>query len=147
MSLAARHRLVSHPNALFRTDRQRQDILDPSITQTDLIAMLLGVHDAGVIFEYTAIKSDHSDDSCLGLHSHADGFCADGWFNSERQLGAYLDANDPRFEHGLAVAAKSIWLYQIGLAGSADTHAAEVAAGRTVFADDGADHCHFGANG
>jgi hypothetical protein len=57
-----------------------------------------------------------------------------------------VNADEPKMIQFLADAARSVWLYQIGLAGSADSTADSDAAGRTKFSDDGADHVHLGAN-
>jgi hypothetical protein len=58
----------------------------------------------------------------------------------------YVNANDPKMVQFLADAARSVWLYQIGLAGSANTATDKAAAGTTEFSDDGADHVHLGSN-
>jgi hypothetical protein len=148
MSAQARNALVSGGRMVFRSEIQKLDLLNetPSGTQTDLIALLTELTAKGHIILVTAVRSDHSDDSCLGLHSHADGFCIDCWplLNASDPL-SYADAESSQMTAFLADAARSNWLYQIGLGGSANTHANEVAAGRTVFADNGADHIHLGA--
>ena len=147
MSIQARRQLIDSPATFFQHEaEQHADLMDPAKTQTELIALLLELVGKGHVLEFTAIRSDHSDDSCLGYHSHADGFCADLWPLASRTAGDYLDASDDRFAAFLADAARSHWLYQIGLAGSADTRANQIAAGRTEFPDDGADHVHLGAN-
>lgn len=143
MSTAARQQLVA--KSFFQADSQKSDLMDTSLTTTQLIALLLDVVNAGFILEFTAVRTDHSDDSGLGFHCHAHGFCADLWPLASPIAGDYLDASDPRFQRFLEAAAKSRWLYQIGLAGSAWTTANAAAAGPTVFKDDGADHVHLGA--
>ena len=145
MSLQARHALVAHPRTIFRSDAQRQDLLDPAKTQTELVALLTELVHKGHMLLFTAIRSDHHDDSCLGLHSHANGYDADVWPLNSTDPTDYIDASTPAFEHFLADAARSPWLYQVGLAGEADTAADEAAAGRTVFSDGGADHVHLGS--
>jgi hypothetical protein len=132
---------------IFQDESQQTDLLDIQKTKTELIALLLDIVNAGFILEITAVKSDHHDDSALGEHCHFNGFCADLWPLNSNNPGDYMDASDPRFRKFLSTAAASVWLYQIGLAGSADTPANKEAAGSTVFDDDGADHVHLGANG
>ena len=146
MSIAARQSLCDR--LVFQADSQRADLMDSAMTQTQLIALLL---DLAVgkrwNLEVTAVRSDHHDDSALGLHCHANGYCADLWPLRSAKPGDYLDAGDVLFQDFLADAAESSWLYQIGLAGSAFTSANMHYAGSTAFEDDGADHVHLGANG
>ncbi len=147
MSLQARQKLIASPNTVFRAQSQRDDLLNDQKTSTDLIALLLDLVGKGHIILFTAVRTDHSDDSCLGFHSHANGFCADVWPLSAPRDGAYLNADTHDFRQFLADAAASPWLYQIGLAGSANTPGDATAAGSSEFTDDGADHVHLGANG
>ena len=144
MSIQAREKLVVQ--LVFQRDSQSTDLLDVNLTQTELIALLLDLTNKGWHIEITAVRSDHSDDSALGLHSHANGYCADLWPLASATPGDYLDASSASFRLFLADAADSSWLYQIGLAGSANTPENMAAAGPTAFADDGADHVHLGAN-
>lgn len=145
MSIEAREALVASPNTFFQADSQRSDLLDPAITQTYLIALLTALVEKDHILEFTAVKSDHHDDSALGEHCHFNGYCADLWPLASEKAGDYLDANDPRFQAFLRDVDASTWLYQVGLAGSAWTSENAVAAGGKVFHDDGADHIHLGA--
>jgi len=146
MSQQARQALVDSPNTIFQHDSQRSDLLNESLTQTDLIALLTEICiTRGYPVEFTAVRSDHRNDSCLGLHSHADGYAADCWPLDSRTAGAYLDAGDPRFQAFLHDLSLSPWLWQIGLAGSADTAQNKAAGGPSVFSDEGADHVHLGA--
>lgn len=145
MSLQARAGLVNHPNTVFQSDSQKTDLLDERITQTDLIAFLLELVNKGHILEFTAIKSDHHDDSDLGEHCHYYGWCADVWPLDKCVAGAYLDPDDNRFQRFLADAAASKWVHQIGLAGSAWQPLNQLAAGNSVFHDGGEDHVHLGA--
>ena len=147
MSQQARQNLVKSPNTIFQSDSQRIDLLTIGKTQTQLIALLLELVGKGHILEFTAIKSDHRDDSDLGLHCHFFGYCADLWPLASRNPGDYLDAGDQRFKNFLHDVSVSPWLYQIGLAGSADTPTNQAWAGLTVFSDEGADHIHIGSNG
>lgn len=145
MSVEARQTLVAHPNTIFRSDTQRQDLLDPNKTQTYLIALLTYLVEKGHVILFTAIRSDHHDDSTLGVHCHANGYCADVWPLASTNATDYIDAGDSRFEAFLRDAATSVALYQIGLAGSAATQVNFAAAGPTAFQDSGADHIHLGA--
>ena len=143
MSQQARQYLVS--KLFFQDDTQKPDLLNENMTQTDLIALLVELVNKGHHIEITAVRTDHSNDSGLGEHCHANGYCADMWPLTGPTAGAYLDAGDAAFQKFLQDAAASQWLYQIGLAGSAYTSANVAAAGSSVFQDDGADHVHLGS--
>lgn len=147
MSYEARAALVRSKNTVFQADSQRADLLDQSKTQTQLIALLLELVNKGHIIEFTAIKSDHHDDSGLGRHCHYYGFAADCWPLHSTEPGDYIDATDPKFAAFLADVRQSVWLHNIGLAGSADIACNQSAAGPTCFSDGGADHIHLAANG
>jgi hypothetical protein len=142
-SIQARAQLCAQ--LVFQRDSQRSDLMDGAITRTELVALLLELLGEGHCLEITAVRSDHSDDSALGEHSHANGYCADVWPLASRTAGDYLDAGDSRFQRFLADVAKSHWLYQVGLAGTARTFGNLSAAGITAFADTGADHVHLGS--
>jgi len=143
MSIQAREQLCDR--LIFQRDSQRSDLMDPDMTNTDLIALMLDVT-KNVYWEVTAVRSDHHDDSGLGLHSHANGYCLDGWPLNSKTAGDYMDPDSLSFEAALRFARNSSWLYQIGLAGTADTEPNREAAGPTVFSDSGADHVHLGAH-
>lgn len=146
MSQQAREALVASANTFFQHDSQRTDLRDSHRTRTELIALLTELCiTKGWAVEFTAIRADHHDDSSLGLHSHSNGYCVDLWPLKAKKAGRYLDASDPKFKAFLRDAASSGWIYQIGLAGSADVPANRAAAGTTAFSDGGADHVHFGA--
>jgi hypothetical protein len=145
MSQAARDALIASPLTFFQDDTQRADLDDVDTTQTGLIALLSELVAKGHAIEFTAVKTDHRDDSALGEHCHFNGYCADLWPLASATAGDYLDAGDPRFQAFLRDVATSPYLYQVGLAGTAWTSANAVAAGGTVFHDDGADHVHLGA--
>lgn len=145
MSIEARQALVNSPRTFFQSQSQRDDLLDPNKTQTDLIALLTDLVGKGWNIEFTAIRSDHHDDSVLGEHCHAHGWCADCWPLKSSRAGDYIDANDPQFARFCNDAGFDPSEYQEGLAGTAWTHANAVAAGSGVFHDDGADHIHLGA--
>ncbi len=150
MSIQARDQLVNGHETVFQRNSQRIDLLNPSLTQTQLIALLLELTAKGHILLFTAVRSDHHDDSGLGrppafIGTHAHGWAADCWLLNSTAPTDFVDADDARFQRFLADAAASPWLHQIGLAGSADIAANRAAAGSTVFSDDGADHVHLGA--
>ena len=146
MSEQAREALVNHPNLIFQRDSQRLDLLDVTVTQTGLIALLqyLCIEKNHPI-ELTAVKTDHHDDSYLGEHCHFNGYCADLWPLSAPSAGDYLAAGEGAFQSFLRDVAQAPTLFQIGLAGTAQTSYNDAAAGPTVFDDDGADHVHVGA--
>lgn len=145
MSIQARAELCS--KLFFQDDTQKSDLMDPSLTQTQLIALLLGLVDSGWNIEITAVRTDHGPDGYLGLHSHQNGYAVDCWPLATPRSGDYYDAGSPHFADFLSDAAKSAWLQQIGLGGSAFTPANMAAAGPTAFEDNGQDHVHLGANG
>lgn len=144
MSLQARQQLVRHKHTIFQRETERQDLLDPAKTRSELIALLLELVNKGHIILFTAVCTDHHNDTALGLHGHTNGFAADVWPLKSVNPTDYVEPTDPEMQRFLADASKSPWLYQIGLAGSADTGTDEAAAGHTVFSDDGADHIHLG---
>ncbi len=150
MSIQARDALVNGPNTKFQHNSQRIDLLNPNLTQTDLIALLTELAGKGHIILFTAVRSDHHDDSGLGrppgfIGTHAHGWAADVWPLNSPDPTDFIDAGDARFQQFLQDAAASSWLHQIGLAGTAFTTANQTAAGPTAFHDDGADHVHLGA--
>lgn len=142
MSLQARRILCDR--LFFQKASQREDLLDPSKTNTSLIALLLDVA-RHFSLQITCVRSDHHDDSKLGPHSHARGYCADVWPLSTHRAEDYMDENSPEMRLFLIQLARETWLHQIGLAGSAWTPANVAAAGSTCFHDDGDDHIHVGS--
>lgn len=145
MSLQARKWLVAHPNTIFQRQSQRDDLLDLNKTKTENVALLIELVKKGHIIEFTAIKSDHHDDSALGEHCHFNGYCDDCWPLASNKAGDYLDASDPRFQQFLKDAADSPYIHQIGLAGTAVTKDNIAAAGAPYFEDSGSDHVHLGS--
>lgn len=140
-----RKALLLHPHTFFQSASQWQDLLDAGKTQTWLIALLTDIVNKGHIIEFTAVKSDHHNDSGLGTHCHFNGWCVDCWPLASATPGDYLDASDARFTKFCHDAGFDPHEYQEGLAGSAYTHDNVVAAGSGVFQDDGGDHVHLGA--
>jgi hypothetical protein len=144
MSMQARQKLVD--SLIFQDGIQATDIMDPSKTKTQLIALLLELVDKGWHLEVTAVKSDHHNDSALGEYCHYNGYCADVWPLNSATPGDYIDASSPKFQQFLRDAATSPWLHQIGLVGDgADSPENFAAAGPTAFQDDGGAHIHLGA--
>lgn len=145
MSQEARNALVDSKNILFQRESQRTDLENISLVQTGLIAGLTWLCiEKNYPVEITAVRSDHHDDSALGEHCHWNGYCADLWPLNSQTPGDYMDANDGRFQTFLRDLSACPYLFQIGLAGEADTASNMAAAGPTAFVDDGADHIHFG---
>lgn len=145
MSQEARNALVDSKNIFFQRESQRTDLENIQYTQTGLIAALTWLCiEKNYPIEITAIKSDHHDDSALGEHCHFNGYCADLWPLNSQNPGDYMDASDGRFVIFLRDLAACPFLYQIGLAGSADTPTNQSAAGVTCFSDSGDDHVHLG---
>lgn len=145
MSIGARS-LLCERLVFQRPTVQQADLMDPERTETGLIALLLMLTEAkGWHLEVTAVRGDHHDDSALGLHCHANGYAIDLWPLVDGTQGNYYDADSPHFADFLRDVASSPWLYQVGLAGTANTETNRAAAGRTVFPDDGADHIHLGS--
>jgi hypothetical protein len=153
LSIEARRALVNSPNTIFLHDSQRNDLLDPAKTNTDLIAVLGDLVAKGHIIGFTAIHSDHHDDSGLapgplhvGTHQGGaqGGYAADCWPMASTKPGDFLDARDPRFVTFCRDVGIEPFEFQRGLAGSALTHDAITAAGRGFFQDSGGDHIHIG---
>ena len=84
MSVADRERLVAHPNLFFQDPgTQKADLLkvgtpgvEYSGTQTELIAGLLEMLDAGHIIELTMVQTGHRED---GPNGHSGGKAVDCW--------------------------------------------------------------------
>jgi hypothetical protein len=145
MSLQARQWVVNHPHTHFSSPTsQHADLLNESATKTELIQLLTDLLNKGHIIYFTAIKSDHHDDSGLGLHCHYNGYAVDCWPMKSDIPADWLDASDPKFLEFLKDIGIDTEHYQTGLAGSAYTHEAVTAAGHGVFQDDGGDHVHCG---
>jgi hypothetical protein len=150
MSLQVRQALVASPLTRFSSvnpstspDAMRNDLLDPTKTNTFLIALLVEViltHN--IPFEFTMIRTGHGND---GPHGHFGGFAVDGWPLDSPAEGDFTDAGSPAMRNLLVTAAKSHWLRQIGLGGHADTPANMMLAGPTAFQDNNTDHIHLGS--
>lgn len=149
MSLLARQQLVNSGRLIFQNpDQQAQDLLDPTVTQTELIAMLVYLTREFYI-EVTAVKTDHRNDAGLNptppyIGTHAGGWAVDGWPLNSKTAGDWMDQNSEAFRDFLGAVAQGPFYFQTGLAGSAFTDANMVAAGKAAFHDDGGDHVHIG---
>jgi hypothetical protein len=150
MSYAARAALVADPHIVFQDNTQSADLLDEHMTDSNLIALLEWMIDAGFYVLITALRSDHSPDADrLGIPSpyygtHQYGMAVDCWPNMSPKVTDYMSVTYPSFQRFLARAADFPGLEQIGLAGEADTEANRAAAGPSAFPDDGPDHVHLG---
>jgi hypothetical protein len=150
MSMQARLSLVNSNHTIF-TPEQRADFLDLSKTSTNLVAFLLEMIGKGHIIQFTAVRSDHHDDTGLNPtppHSgtHGAGFAVDCWPLTAFIANEWVDARSADMQEFLRDAARSPWLKQIGLAGDADNFLDEIAAGGTWFPDSGASHIHLGVH-
>ena len=147
MSLLAR-KLVADA-VVVRNASDRTDLLDPKLTNTALIALLIDVVAAakslGKWVLLTSVRTDHGFDGYLGPHSHQNGFAVDGWLLNVKQDGDYVDPTDPVFADWLNRVLGSPWCFSIGLAGSANTPANRAAVAPLGFRDEGADHVHLAA--
>lgn len=159
MSLTARQAVVAYPHTFFAEgphgEIQRADLLDPTKTDSNVIALIQYLLDRGHIIGFTAIRSDHHDDSNLNptpphVGTHAGGFGVDCWPLNSPNAGDWVAADG--LKPFLADAAAFPGIYQIGLAGTSDTEENREATGLPYevpqrpdcFSDGGADHIHLG---
>lgn len=151
MSQQSRAEVVNSKSTFFQAQSQVSDLLDQSLTDSNLIAAIQYILAGGFAFEFTAVRSDHHDDGPTG---HAGGLAFDGWPLASNAAGDYLDAASDRFKAFLAHVATFPGLYQLGLAGTAYSAAnvnaswlpEDFAKDPCVFHDDGADHVHVGVH-
>lgn len=146
MSLAVRQALVDPLNhrLIFQDEtKQKPDLLNPSVTKSDLIALLMMITSYYPI-EVTAVKSDHHDDG-TGPGLHWCGGALDGWPLNSYKSGDYMDQNSAQFRSFLAKLAASPYCYDIGLGGSAYTPANLAACVGKGFQDAPVDHVHLGS--
>jgi hypothetical protein len=147
MSAQARIALVNA--CVVRDANAIVDLLEPARTRTELVALLLdAAHAARALKRYvlvTSVRSDHNDDSTLGKHSHANGWCADLWLLQTKADGDYEPGDSEMFALWLTALHRSPWCYQIGLAGECVTPHNQSILGSLGFVDSGADHVHVGA--
>lgn len=143
MSIQARQELVN--KLMFQDESQKDDLLNPEVTQTDLIQLLTDLVNKGHHIVITAVKSDHHDDSNLGEHCHFNGWCVDCWANASQNPTDYLAVDDPRLLAFIKDAGLDTDTYQIGETPDAYTARMIAAANGKVFEDDGGSHIHLGS--
>ena len=151
MSQAAREAVVNSKSTFFQAQSQVDDLLDQTLTDSNLIAVAQHILAGGFAFEFTAVRTDHHDDGPTG---HAGGLAFDGWPLASNAAGDYLDSTSEKFAQFLAHVAKFSGLYQLGLAGTAYSAANVTACGLPedfakdpcVFHDSGPDHVHIGVH-
>jgi hypothetical protein len=151
MSLEARQQLVTSGRIIFQDEHngtpkptQRADLLNPDLTKSDLIGLLLYITHFYPI-EITAVRSDHHiDGDGPGLHNPG-GSAVDGWPLNSPTPGDYMDQNALGFQTFLAALRKGPGYYDTGLGGDAYTPANMKAAGTAAFEDNGLSHIHFGS--
>jgi hypothetical protein len=153
MSVEARQKLVNSKSVFFQNNSQKSDLLDVHCVRTEIIALALELIAKGNILEFTAVKSDHHDDSYLGPFCHFNGAAFDCWPLVSHRAGDYADAISPQMQKFIRDVMASQWTAQCGLAGTADCQELIAAAGfitypatGRLFPDDGADHIHVGAH-
>lgn len=125
----------------------RNDILDPAMTDTWLVALLQDLSNRCVDpILVTSVRSDHADDSALGEHGHARGWAADLWIADWKSVG------DARITDLLIAIAACPYVWTVGLGGMAreyDTPTSAIAwpvDGKfVVFDDNDQDHVHVQA--
>jgi hypothetical protein len=145
MSMEMREWVVNHPHTHFSDEiSDHADLLDPTITQTNLIAMIVNLLNLNHIIYFTAIKSDHSDDGYLGLNCHYNGYCIDCWPMVTDAPGDYYNVSDLGFLSFLQDASNDPHYYQIGLTPDCYNSETTAVAGDNVYLDDGASHVHIG---
>jgi hypothetical protein len=138
MSLEMRESLVSR--LFFQDAESKSDLLNPDLTSTNLIQILIDLVNLGHFIEITAVRTDHHPDGYLGIHSHQAGRAVDCWPLNSPTPGDYCDdltsfLNDLRKVPGIA---------QVGLGGSAYSVSNMFKLGSLGFRDDGQDHVHIG---
>jgi len=145
MSLETRQWVVNHPHAhFFNKAPNHADILNENKTQTNLIEMIVNLLNKNHIIYFTAINSDHHDDSSKGLHSHHNGYAFDCWPMRTDKPEDYFDVDSEGFLKFLHDASTHMYYYQIGLTPDCHTKAAIAVSGNNCFEDDGASHIHIG---
>jgi len=126
--------VANHRNISYTNLTQKADLLDVTVTNTNLIAALKDVLDKGFVVQVTSVKTDHSDDSCLGIpgvynHGHTHGYALDCWCEDLQSFVQYLCDNP--------------LVMKIGL-GGARAQALQITPGATmVFSDNNEPHIHF----
>ena len=130
MSIEMRQWVVNHPHThFFHEASNHADILNENKTKKNLITMIAYLLNKNHIIYFTAINSDHHDDSALGLHSHHNGFAFDCWPMRTDKPEDYFDADEAGFLSFLRDASTSVYYYQIGLTPDCHTKAAIAVSG------------------
>src|SRR5271155_3090431 len=142
MSLEARQSLVE--KLIFQDESSKSDLLDPNLTDTNLIEVLIELEGLGHNIEITAVRTDHHPDGYLGKHSHQAGRAADCWPLLSPTAGDYANENGMAFNLFLEDLRKNSLIAQVGLGGSAFTVGNMRVLGSLGFQDNGADHVHIG---
>ncbi len=129
---------------------QRPQILDPNVIQTELIALIDWIQKQGLRLCVTSLRLDHGSDAFLGqppdlIGTHWKGWAIDFWFLNSDRWDDYMDPNSHEFRAGLQIVARAPFELEVGLGGSANTPANELAAGPTWFCDNKSDHLHASA--
>jgi hypothetical protein len=101
-----RIQVANHKNISFTNFSQKSDLLDTSMTNTNLIAILKTALDQGFVIQVTSVRSDHGDDSCLGPpgvynHGHAHGYALDCWCEDLQSFVQHLCSNPMVMKIGL----------------------------------------------
>ncbi len=148
MSIGARIALVRPGGGLvFQAASQRTDLINPLMTQTQMIAGLQWLVAKGHILAVTAVRSDHHDDSYLspdGVGTHARGYAIDCWPLQSKKMGDWVPVAGPEIETFLRDARLMPYIMQIGLTADCYSSANIAAAGPSVYLDDGGPHAHLG---
>jgi hypothetical protein len=142
LSIEARESLVSRLS--FQDAQSKSDLLNPDLTSTDLIEVLLEITALTPGLEITAVRTDHHPDGYLGVHSHQAGRAVDCWPLNSPKAGDYQDENGMRFQQFLKALQKENLVAQVGLGGAANTVSNRNLLGQLGFEDDGEDHVHIG---
>jgi hypothetical protein len=142
MSMEVREELVS--KLIFQDEDSKSDLLNPQLTDTELINVLMELLDEGHRIEITAVRTDHHPDGYLGVHSHQVGRAVDCWPLNSLTAGDYADENGMTFSLFLSDLRKDPLVAQVGLGGSAFTVGNMKVLGPLGFQDNGADHVHIG---
>jgi hypothetical protein len=134
---------------VFSRPSQYFDLRDPTLTRDELVSAIEALLQRTQSSIYiTAVRSDHHDDSALGLPplyigTHAHGWAIDCW-PMPAPAGSFYNGDSLAFASWLRAVASVPGVKQVGLAGSADTVDNRDALGSLYFPDMGADHVHIG---
>lgn len=141
MSQQAREWVVSQ--LAFQRDSEKADLLDESLTNTDLIGALTiaaRTFGGGAIL-VTSVRTDHGDDSHLGPHGHSEGFAVDVWPQGAGGpifVGELIHNNPFVTKIGLGGAAQG-WIEDAVWAG----RDVIVINGTVIFRDNSTPHVHI----